>query len=164
MGLLILAILLTATMVAGAQVNKTVHFKGVNYEITGTFYPVGDPADGHFVGISVRRGLTTFETGEIGAASSVEYIDVMKGVGTSSGYATITFDDGSSFTTRIDNHFSIGPKGLATASIKTEYAKGTGRFEGIKGTEVISARQISSAKDFAGFTELEGTATYTLPK
>jgi hypothetical protein len=108
--------------------------------------------------------LTTFDTGETGMASSVEYIDVVKGVGTTAGYATITFVDGSSFTARIDYHFSIGHKGLVSASIKTEYVKGTGRFEGIKGTEVITGRQISTTNDFAGFFFLEGTATYTLPK
>ncbi|MGA2640463.1 MAG: hypothetical protein ABSG21_06120 [Spirochaetia bacterium] len=163
LAILVSALLLSASGMAGAQTNKTVHFKGVNYEVTGNFFPVGDPADGHFVGISIRRGLSTFETGEIGAASSVEYIDVTKGVGTTSGYATITFDDGSSYTTKIANNFSVGPKGLVVASVKTEYIKGTGRFEGIKGTEAITARQINSTKDFAGFAELEGTATYTLP-
>jgi hypothetical protein len=163
LAILVSALLLSATAAAGAQAKTTVHFKGVNYEITSNFYPVGDPADGHFVGVSVRRGLTTFDTGEIGTASSVEYIDVIKGVGTTSGYATITFDDGASFTTKIDNHFSMGPKGLLVASIKTEYIRGTGRFEGIRGSEVISGKQASSAKDFAGFFELEGTGTYTLP-
>lgn len=164
LSVLVSALVLGAAANAGAQARKTVHFTGVNQEISSNFYPVGDPADGHFFGVSVRRGLTTFDTGETGMASSVEYIDVVKGVGTTAGYATITFVDGSSFTARIDNHFSIGPKGLVTASIKTEYVKGTGRFEGIKGTEVITGRQISTTNDFAGFFFLEGTATYTLPK
>ena len=164
LAMLVSAVLLMTATTAGAQTNKTAHFKGVNYEVTSNFFPVGDPADGHFVGISIRRGLSIFDTGDIGAASSVEYVDVTKGVGTTSGYATITFDDGSSFMTKIDNHFSVSPKGLVAASVKTEYVKGTGRFEGIKGTEVITARQINSTKDFAGFAELEGTATYTLPK
>ena len=73
------------------------------------------------------------------------------------------FDDVSSYTTKIDNAFSINPKGLAVISGKAQYVKGTGRFEGIKGTEVLTGRQVSSAKDFASYAEIEGTATYTLP-
>lgn len=157
-------LLLSAATSAGAQTSKTVRFKGYNYEVSGNFLPVGNPADGHFVGLSIRKGLTTFETGEISATSAAEYVDVIKGVGTTAGYVTDTFDDGSSLTARIENHFAVGPNGLFVASIKSEYIKGTGRFEGVKGTATVTAKQVKSTKDFAGFTEIEGTTSYTLPK
>jgi len=131
LAVLVSCLLLGAGAVAGAQTTTTLHFKAVNYEVTGDFLPVGDPSDGHFVGFSVRRGLTTFETGEVSATSSVEFVDATKGVGSTTGYVTNTFDDGSSFISRIENHFSVGPNGLFVALIKGEYIKGTGRFAGI---------------------------------
>jgi len=163
LAVLVLSLLLSAATTAGAQTKTTVHFKGFNYEVTSNFLPVGDPADGHFVGLSIRKGLTTFETGEVCATSDVEYVDVTKGVGTTTGYVTDMFDDGSSCIGKVENHFSVGPNGLFVASIKAEYVKGTGRFEGIKGTVTVTAKQIKSTKDFAGFSEVEGTAIYTLP-
>jgi hypothetical protein len=162
--LFLAALLVGAAAAAGAQAKTILHFKGVNTEISSSFNPVGDPAEGHFVGVSVRRGLAIFENGEVGMAASVEYIDVLRGAGTTTGYVTVTFEDGASFTAKIDNHFTIGAKGLVVATIKTDYVKGTGRFEGIKGGETATARQITTAKDFAGFTVVDGTATFTLPR
>jgi len=82
---LVSTLLLSSAIIAGAQTQTTVHFKAIINEVTSNFYPVGDPADGHFFGVSLKRGLTIFETGEIVPTSSIEYIDISKGVGTTSG-------------------------------------------------------------------------------
>ena len=163
LGSLLSALLLTTTSI-GAQAKTTVHYKEVHYEFTGDYSPVGDLADGHFFGSWTRKGLSLFETGEVAAYSAIGYFDAIKGSGVISGYDTTTFEDGSSWSTRFTGQFSVGAKGLWVIPHKGEFIRGTGRFAGIQGTLVYTSRQINSSKDFAGFAETEGMATYTLGK
>lgn len=156
-------LLLTATAL-GAQTKTTVRYKEVHYEVTSDGSALGDPADGHYLGVWVRKGLTIFETGEVAAYSAFGYIDIAKGNGMISGHDETIFADGSSWSTKFEGQFSIGPKGLWVIPHKGEFIKGTGRFEGIQGTLTYTSKQINSSKDFAGLAETEGTATYTISK
>jgi hypothetical protein len=162
-GLLGLVALLCVGVLAAAESKVSVRYKEVHYEFTTNIYPVGDPADGHVQGVWVRRGLTILDTGEVAAYWASGDVDITKGVGTISGHDTTTFDDGSTWSTKFEGQFSVGPKGLWVIPHKGEFTKGTGRFEGIKGTLVYTSKQINSKPDFANFAETEGTATYTLP-
>jgi hypothetical protein len=90
-------------------------------------------------------------------------VDITKGKGILTGYDTTFFADGSSWSTKFEGEFSVGPNGLWVLPHKGEFIKGTGRFEGIQGTLVYTSKQINSKPEFAAFAETEGTATYTLP-
>jgi hypothetical protein len=162
-GILGLAALLCAGVLASAQSKVTVRYKEVHYQLTESIFPVGDPADGHVQGVWVRRGLTILETGEVATYSAAGDVDIVKGVGTISGHDTTSFDDGSTWSTRFEGQFSVGPKGTWIIPHKGEFIEGTGRFAGIKGTLTYTSRQISTKPDFAAFAETEGTATYTVP-
>ncbi len=157
------AFLMNAAVFALAQ-TTTVHYKEVHWQFTGDYVPVGDPANGQVYGFWVRRGLTIFETGEVATYSALGNFDATKGVGMISGYDKTVFQDGSSWTTKFQGQFSVGPKGLWVIPHKGEFTGGTGRFAGIKGNLTYTSRQISTDKDFADFAETEGTAVYTLPK
>ena len=161
--ILVSALLLSAATMAAAQTKTTLHYKAVMTEITSNWFPVGDPADGHFVGIGVYRGVHGAETGERWVESAVGNTDAIKGTGTGSGYFTDTYSDGSTMSGTYVFHMSTGANGLWVESLNGDYVSGTGRFEGIKGTWAGTARQINSTKDFASFNEHEGTGTYTLP-
>ncbi len=163
LALMVLALLLSATTI-GAQTKTTVRYKEVHYEVSSDGSALGDPAEGHFLGVWVRKGLTIFETGEVAAYSAFGYIDITKGNGMISGHDETIFADGSSWSTKFEGQFSIGPKGLWVIPHKGEFIKGTGRFEGIQGTLTYTSKQINSAKDFAGLAETEGIATYSISK
>jgi len=156
------ALLLSATTLE-AQTKTTEHYKEVHYEVSSDGSLLGDPADGHYLGVWVRKGLTIFETGEVAAYSAFGYIDITKGNGMISGHDETIFADGSSWSTKFEGQFSVGAKGLWVIPHKGEFIKGTGRYEGIQGTLTYTSKQINSAKDFAGLAETEGTAIYTLP-
>ncbi len=160
--LLASAWLLTTASLAQAQTKTTVHYKEVHHQIEGHMFPVGD-VPGHVYGDWVRRGLTILADGEVATYSALGDIDITKGKGTISGYDTTTFADGSSWSTRFEGQFSVGPKGLWMIPHKARFVSGTGRFAGIEGTLVYTSRQIDKSKEFAGLAETEGTATYTLP-
>jgi hypothetical protein len=132
---------------------QTVNYKEVHYQFTMN-------NDGTWV----RRGLTILDSGEVATyTASGKFVQTDSGA-TISGEDTTTFDDGSSWSTKFEGQFSLGPKGLWIIPHKGEFTGGTGRFEGIEGTLEYTSKQISTDADFAGFAETEGTATYSLPQ
>lgn len=160
--LLASAWLLTTASLAQAQTKTTVHYKEVHHQIEAHVFPVGD-VPGHLYGVWVRRGLTIFADGEVATYSALGDLDIAKGKGTISGYDTTTFADGSSWSTKFEGQFSIGPKGLWVIPHRGHFINGTGRFAGIKGTLVYTSRQIDKSPEFKGLAETQGSASYTLP-
>jgi hypothetical protein len=74
-------------------------------------------------------------------------------------YVTITFPDGATITWK-----SQGTVGSGAGGWISEILKGTGRFEGIKGTQSGSAKYLPIEPAEAGPKGYgEGTITYTLP-
>lgn len=74
-------------------------------------------------------------------------------------YGTINFPDGS--TIMLKSHGSMGP---GSAGWSAEIIKGTGRFEGITGTQTSKAKYLPLEPGEVypkGYGE--GTLTYTLP-
>jgi hypothetical protein len=127
--------------------------------------PIGD-VEGHGVGFLVRQGAVFLENGEMAWAKSVVLFDMIKGAGPFDQYSTLTFQDGSTIITRTKGTAEATPTGVSTAAKWTgEIIKGTGRFEGIKGTGTSTAKMLPPGKDELGGKSLgEGTLTYTLPK
>ena len=137
---------------------ETLNYKFYTWSIKGDWAPVAD-VEGHVVGYGVRGSFVVFENGEVAYSEAVILRDWMKTAGTISQYATIKFQDGSTITTK-----THGTTGVGTAGMTTEIIKGTGRFEGIKGTGASKAKYFPQEKGEAvpkGWGE--GTLTYTLP-
>lgn len=126
--------------------------------------PIGD-VDGHGVGLIVRQGAVFLENGEMAWGKAVVLFDMIKGAGSFDQYSTLTFQDGSTIITRTKGTTEATPAGVPTEAKWTgEIIKGTGRFEGIKGTGASRAKQLPPEKGELGGKALgEGTLTYTLP-
>ena len=145
----------------------------MKYRIVGQFakaeiLPVGD-VEGHIFGMFEVRGLN-FTNGEVAIYSGWAMCDLIKGKGPCQGYYMNTYGDGS--TTVSKNQFigTLAPDGKTGLyeDGKGEYIKGTGRFEGIKGSMSFTGKRITpispGLKETRGDFIVEGTATYTLPR
>ena len=155
--------LLGTAGLAQAQTKTTERYTEVHFPTVQHVYPVGNPADGHVYGVWVRKGLTKFANGEVATYSALGDLDITKGKGTISGYDTTKFADGSTWSTKFNGQFSVGPKGLWVIPHRGHFINGTGRFEGIKGTLRYTSKQVDKSPEFKGLAETEGVATYTLP-
>ena len=116
---------------------------------------VGD-VPGHVVGVIEDKGLTFYENGEIATMSTVYTFDNTYGIGTAQGYSIYTFEDGS---TQVHKWQESWPeKGLTKGTFT--YLRGSGRFEGIKGSGSFTGKFFESIA--TGYDDFTGT--YTLPK
>jgi len=123
---------------------------------------VGDEK-GHFLGLQRMEGLAYCENGEIVKVRSDNVSDLIPGKGVQAiGYTFFTFDDGSTIIVRFQRSVALeGGAGPAKAS--SEIIKGTGRFEGIKGTTSGTGKNYRQSKEEAGKAFTDITMTYTLP-
>jgi len=148
---------LGAAMQAGAE---TLNYKNYTWVIKGERVPVGD-VEGHRVGLDVRGAFYVFENGEVATVNVVATNDYVKDAGPFMLYVTINFPDGS--TIMIKSQGTMGA-GHAASEFTSEIIKGTGRFEGIKGTQSAKTNYLPVEPGEAGARGYgEGTITYTLP-
>jgi hypothetical protein len=137
------------------------NYKFYSYTIQAESVPAGD-LEGHTVGFMTRGSFYVFESGEVAMVNTIITGDLVKGSGPFMQYATINFEDGS--TIIMKSQGSIGVAAQATAGGTSEIIKGTGRFEGIKGTQSAKAKYLPVEKGEAGPKGYgEGMITYTLP-
>ena len=159
--LLISAWVLGPTIEARAE---TMNYKYYTWVIKSENVPISD-MDGHAVSLVMRGGFFVFENGEVATANQVATLDYIKGAGPFMSYVTINFVDGS--TIIIKNQGTMVGTSTASPSLVTwtsEITKGTGRFEGIKGTQSAKAKYLPVEKGESGPKGYgEGTITYTLP-
>jgi hypothetical protein len=116
-------------------------------------------AEGHWVGVNMREGVTMCDNGEMGWHKVVAIWDGIKGVGGFSQYITLTLQDGSTITNFArDTSFPGGYKWTG------QIINGTGRFKGIKGTVMGAGKVLPPEKGEIGGKAV-GTATFdfTLP-
>ena len=123
--------------------------------------------DGHALNISMRDGLAFFEQGEVSLfkAFASGYGITGKG-GQAQGYFSFTFVDGSSIIATFRQTAEPDPEGKFAAYNKFtgEILKGTGRFEGIKGSLSGDGKQFKPEKgELSGKSNNHLTFTYTLP-
>jgi hypothetical protein len=160
--LVISAWVLGSAIQAGAE---TMNYKAYTYVTKAESVPVGD-VDGHYMFSMTRRAFLVFENGEVATQRAVLTGEMIKGSGASSlQYATMTFSDGSTIIIKAQAMAS-GPGILVPTSAKVtnEIIKGTGRFEGIKGSGAIAAKFLPVEEGEAGAKGIgEGSITYTLP-
>ena len=152
---------LAAVVQVGAE---TLKFKAYTYVTKAERAPVGD-VDGHTVGFAVRRAFIVFENGEVATQISVGTSDTIKGSGPSLQYQTITFSDGSTIIIKTEVTVAgTAPGAPTSAKLTREIIKGTGRFEGIKGTGTSTVKYFPVEEGEAGAKGIgEGSITYTLP-
>jgi len=145
---------------AGAE---TMHFKLVSMVEKVETVKVTH-MEGVVIGVLDRKGLSWFENGDIATTSCRGTFDMKKGF---QGYSSIAFDDGSTLVLSWKGPTSRVPPGgkFGGYSGTFEYAKGTDRFEGIKGSGTFTAKAPQWNNDYKakGFTYYEFSGTYTLP-
>ena len=112
--------------------------------------PVGDE-EGHVLGLQIMEGLAFFENGEIAKVRSHAISDTIPGKGGQAiGYSIFTFEDGSTIVTRFQRLMVRDESGNLSAKNTSELIKGTGRFEGIKGTASATGRNFFQVKERLG--------------
>ena len=169
LGLLSILLIAVWLLVPAPQAEaKTVKMKlrVASYLANLEWSPVGD-VEGHIIGFFSRRGLVFFENGEVATYSNRGTFDSTKGHSSYVGYSLVTYEDGSTTISKFQGTSApIEGTKLKASKGTGEYIKGTGRFEGIKGTYSFAGRRImpfSEKTGFRGDYYADATATYTLP-
>ncbi len=121
----------------------------------------------HVIGLYEHTGGGYFETGEVASVMEKGTIDYIKGNGTSQSYVRLTFEDGSTIDTKVQNTTRADPSGKGLRFEGTSMIlQGTGRWAGIQGTGTHTGRRlVPVAAGFPGGTPIfvDLTLTYTLP-
>ncbi len=123
---------------------------------------VGDE-EGHNLGLQVMEGLSYCENGEIAKARHHALIDGMKKGGQAIGYSILRFEDGSTIVIRFQRLMVRDQSGTISAKASSDIIKGTGRFEGIKGTVSTTGKNFLGTKEEAARVFNDSTFNYTLP-
>jgi len=153
--------LLVSVTQAGAE---TVKYRVTSYITKIDVIPVLD-VKGHIVGVYERRGVAVSEDGEVAAYHTRGTFDYIKRNGPFQGYTQLTYKDGSTTMVRYQGTLTLPPgKKLPSLKGKGKYIKGTGRFQGIKGSVSFTGKYITPySKETKGDISVDHTATYTLP-
>jgi len=146
---------LASPIQAGAE---TMNYKLYTWAVKGDSVPVDD-VEGHNVGYTNRGAFYVFDSGEVATINHVATFDFIKGSGPFMQYVTVKFEDASTITFK-----SQGTMGGAAAQMTSEIIKGTGRFEGIKGTQSAKVKYLPLEKGDPGARGYgSGSFIYTLP-
>jgi len=120
--------------------------------------------EGHVLQLQILQGLAFFENGEIAKYRSHAIADNRLGKGGQAiTYQIYTFEDGSTIVNRTQRLLVPDQSGNYSAKVTGELIKGTGRFEGIKGTASATGKNFLASKEEALRATNEITFTYTLP-
>ena len=165
----LLGIFVISAWVLGSAIQaeaETMNYKFYTWVIKSESIPISD-MEGHVVSFVLRGCFYVFENGEVATANQVATMDYIKGEGQFMAYVTINFADGSTIV--IKNQGRMAGVSTASPSLvdwKSEIIKGTGRFEGIKGTQKhgdkLKVFPLEKGEVFPKAYH-EGTITYTLP-
>ncbi len=137
---------------------EELHYKFYTWMIRNDSVPVAD-VEGHAVALGSRGAFYVFDNGDVATMKHVYTADFIKGAGPFMQYVTITFPDGATITWK-----SQGTVGSGAGGWTSEILKGTGRFEGIKGTQSSKAKYLPIEPGEPGTRGYgEGTITYILP-
>jgi hypothetical protein len=121
--------------------------------------------EGLFIGVVDRKGLSLFDNGEVATTSCRGTFDTKKGV---QGYSSLIFEDGSTLLLSWKGPaIQPPPPGgkFREYKLAVEYVEGTGRFTGVKGNGIYTAKEPQWDNDYKakGFAYYQFTGTYTLP-
>lgn len=136
---------------------ETLKFKVYGYPINRQSVPTGGE-EGHSLVLLTSGEFLVFDNGEVATSIYVVSGDFNKGAGPYINYKTIKFTDGSTIFVKTEG--MLAPSGSKSTS---EIIRGTGRFEGAKGSMSIKAKYLPVEKGEIGAKGIgEGTLTYTL--
>jgi hypothetical protein len=141
---------LASESVSSFQVETTSYF------VSTERLPVGDEK-GHFIGLGKREGEAIFPNGETAKYLNIYTLDFRLVGGTATGYSKFIFDDDSTIICSWTAEIPIA-NGLFSKQGEGTIVKGTGRFEGLKGTTVLTGKQLKPASQDP---KLTATTTYT---
>ena len=143
---------------------ETVKFTITHYITKIEAIPVPD-VEGHVLILVERRGVAVFEDGSVGAYHALMTGDLTKYHGPVQGYSELTYPDGSKSMSKWQLTIEIpAGKKLPTFKGKGDFIKGTGRFEGIKGTISFSGQSVTPyGKETKGDMVVYVIGHYTLP-
>ncbi len=162
--LVISAWVLGSTIQAGAETMKC---KNITTATKDERIPVGDQEGnmkGYTIGLQISEGLAFCENGEVPKVRHHSVWDFEPGKGSQViGYTIYTFEDGSTVVIKFQRLVGLGQSGVLNATATSEFIKGTGRFEGIKGTASSTGKNFLPSKGEAARSYNDGTWTYTLP-
>ena len=157
--LVISAWVLGSIIQAGAETMKCKSAQ-INTKIDSI--PVGDE-QGHNLGLQRMEGLAYCENGEIVKTRTDAIFDFVAGKGTQAiGYTFYTFDDNSTIIFKFQRSVDY-TGGTGSAKASSQIIKGTGRFEGIKGTASATGKNFPRTQEEVGRAFTDTTLTYTLP-
>ena len=144
--------------------SETLNFKYYTYGIKEESVPIGD-VEGHQLTFNARRGFYVFQNGEVATLNNVSTLERVKDGSSIMGYSTLTFADGATIIIRVQGTIGSGvPGSPALGALRSEIIKGTGRFEGIKGTTSAKTKFLPPEQGEPGPKGIgEGTMNYTLP-
>ena len=128
--------------------------------------PVTDE-EGHVLAMQISQGVAFFENGDIANFKAQAISDRATGTGRGSqaiSYLYFTFEDGSSIIVRNEYRSITDSTGKISTKTVGEIIKGTGRYEGAKGTFSSTGKKLPSIKGEADKFFAEATIIYTLSK
>ena len=158
--LMISAWVLGATIQAGAE---TLKGKSILTATKDESIPVND-VPGHVLRLQILEGLAVCENGEIVKLRTHSISDGTPGKRAEAiSYNTWTFEDGSTVVNRTHRLMVPDKSGTLSAKVTSEFIKGTGRFEGIKGTGAATGKNFLASEGEASRVFSDFTWTYTLP-
>jgi hypothetical protein len=142
LGVGVISVWVLGAALSGAA--ETLNYKFYTWVIKSESAPVAD-MEGHTVGFGMRSAFYVFDNGEVATTKHVSTNDLIKGAGPFMQYVTVNFPDGSTITIK-----SHGTLGGGAGGWTSEILKGTGRFEGIKGTQSAKATYLPAEPGEAG--------------
>jgi hypothetical protein len=157
-------LLVTVSFFATQALAEDVKFRVTCYLTKVEAIPVGD-VEGHVILVYERRGVAILENGECAAYLTRGTADLTKHQGPFQGYCQLTYKDGSTTISKHESTMSISPgEKLPSLKGKGEWIKGTGKFQGIRGSFSFTGKYITPySKETKGDVYIELTGTYTLP-
>ena len=165
-GLIIFTLILTSTIILSANNSfaETSKYRIISHMTKMEIMPFGfmkAPANGVFE----RRGLVSFENGDVGIYLSRGTFKATPKGGTAEGFSQITHSDGSTIVSSFNLSFTKSPDTkLNTYTGTGKVVSGTGRFEGIQGENTVTGKNLTPYdKDNKSESYFDVISNYTLP-
>ncbi len=118
--------------------------------------------EGRSLWVDLSEGLAFFEKGDVANFKSHGIVDGGRKSSQAISYVYFTFEDGSSIVVRNEYSSITDPSGKLSSKSAGEIIKGTGRFEGIKGTYSSTGKRVPPIKGETVKYWGDATLTYTL--
>ena len=164
--LLIYALVLTTTILicSNNSFAETSKYRIFSYMTKMELMPFGfvkAPANGIFE----RRGMVSFENGDVGLYLARGTFTATPKGGTAEGFSQITHSDGSTVAQNYNLTFTKSPDtNLNTYTGTGKVVSGTGRFEGIQGENTITGQNLTPYdEDNKSESYFDVISNYTLP-